>query len=91
MRKNIGGLIGTGLSFVGMGISTEQLEQIISIICSVVGVIIVIITSIIIPLVKWHKQAKADGKISKEEIEDAKKIINSGIDDVKDEINKKEK
>ena len=91
MRKSLGGLIGTALSFVGMGISTEQLEQIISIICSVVGVIIVVITSIIIPLVKWHKQAKADGEISKEEIEDAKKIITGGLDDIKDEINKKKK
>ena len=86
--KTIGGLIGTAISSMGIVISTEQLEQIISIICSVIGVIIVIITSIVIPLIQWHKKAKADGVITKDELDEAQQIISNGVSDVKDTLDK---
>ena len=84
--KLLGGLAGTTISLLGLTISTEQLEQIISIACSVTGVIIVLITSLIIPLVKWYKEAKKDGKITKEELEEGKQIISDGVNEVKDKI-----
>lgn len=88
-NKTIVGLIGSAISSMGLVISTEQLEQIISIICSVIGVIIVIVSSIVIPLIQWHKKAKEDGKISKEELEEAKEIVSKGVGEVKDTIDKK--
>lgn len=88
-NKTLIGLLGSAISSMGLVISTEQLEQIISIICSVIGVIIVIVSSIIIPLVQWHKKAKEDGKISKEELEEAQKIVSNGVEEVKDVIDKK--
>ncbi len=88
-NKTLIGLIGSAISSMGLVISTEQLEQIISIICSVIGVIIVIISSIVIPLIQWHKKAKEDGKISKEELEEAKEIVSKGVGEVKDTIDKK--
>lgn len=88
-NKTLIGLLGSAISSMGLVISTEQLEQIISIICSVIGVIIVIVSSIIIPLVQWHKKAKEDGKISKEELEEAQKIVSNGVEEVKDAIDKK--
>lgn len=88
MKKGLIGLIGTAISSMGMVVSTEQLDHIISIICSVAGVIIVIATSVIIPLVSWYKKAKADGKITKEEIEEAKDIASKGVGEVKDAIDK---
>ena len=88
-NKTIVGLIGSAISSMGLVISTEQLEQIISIICSVIGVIIVIISSIVIPLIQWHKKAKEDGQISKEELEEAKQIVSKGVSEVKDTIDKK--
>ena len=84
--KLIGGIFGTLISTMGLAISTEQLEQIISIACSVTGVIIVLITSLIIPLVKWYKEAKKDGKITKEELEEGKQIVSDGVNEVKDKI-----
>lgn len=84
--KLIGGIFGSAISSLGLVISTEQLEQIISIVCSVLGIIIVLITSLIIPLVQWYKKAKADGKISKEEIEEGKQIISNGVEDVKNAV-----
>ena len=86
--KLIGGFVGTAISSMGLVISTEQLEQIVSIVCSVVGVIIVITTSIIIPLIQWHKKAKADGKITQEELDEAHQIITNGVNDVKDTLDK---
>ena len=39
---------------------------------------------------KWWRDARADGKITKEEIQDGLDIIKNGIDDVKHNIDDKE-
>ena len=74
--------IGVATSFTGMAISTTQLSEIISIITGVLGLIIVIVTSIIIPLVKWFIKAKKDGKIDDEEIIEACDIIENGAEKI---------
>ena len=93
--KLLGGLFGTSLSASSIALSSAELDHIVSIVCAVIGVIIVIITSVIIPLVQWRKKAKADGVITKEELEEAGKIISNGVEDVKNAVdnvkNKKEK
>ena len=90
INKTLGGIFGTILSSMGMVISAEQLDHIVSIICSVVGAIIVILTSVIIPLAKWYKKAKADGKITKDEIQEGVDIVKNGIDELKDKSGKEE-
>ena len=87
--KLLGGLFGTTLSASSVALSSEELDHICSIVCAVLGVIIVLITSVIIPLIQWHKKAKADGKITKDELEEAGKIISNGVEDVKDTLDKK--
>ena len=82
----IGGVIGTALSSAGAGISLEQMDRILSIVCSAVGVIITIVSCLIIPLIRWYKKAKEDGKISKEELEEGKEIINNGVKEIKDSV-----
>ena len=93
--KLLGGLFGTTLSASSVALSTDELDHIVSIVCAVIGVIIVLITSVIIPLIQWRKKAKADGVITKEELEEAGKIISNGVEDVKNAVedvkNKKEK
>ena len=91
MKKELIGLIGPVISSMGMVVSAEELDHIVSIICSVSGAIIVLVTAVIIPLVSWWKKAKADGKISKEEIEEGKKIISNGVEQVKGTLDKKDK
>lgn len=88
-NETIGGVAGVILSGVGAGLSLEQLQQIISIICTCIGAIIVLITSVIIPLVKWYKKSKEDGKITKEELEEGKEIISNGVETIKDSLDKK--
>ena len=87
-EKLYGGIIGTTLSAVGAGLSLEQIQQIVSIVCTCVGFIITLISVVIIPLIKHIKKAKEDGEISPEEVEEAVNIISNGIDEIKDSVNK---
>lgn len=85
IREFILGLIGTGMSSVGAIVDVNQVLSIISTIITIVGGII---TLIVIPLITWWKKAKEDGKITKEEIDEATQIIKDGTEGLKD---KKEK
>lgn len=40
---------------------------------------------------KWHDEATADGKITKDEIEEGAKIISDGLEEVNDKVNGKDK
>ena len=89
--KIIVGLLGTSISAVGASISVTDLQAIISIIVTVAGFIISVLIPLGIKLVNKIKEAKKDGKVDKEEMED---IISTGkeildetkkvIDEVKD-------
>ena len=85
VREFILGLIGTGMSSVGAIVDVNQVLSIISYVITIVGGII---TLIVIPLITWWKRAKEDGKITKEEIDEATQIIKDGTEGLKD---KKEK
>ena len=78
MKKYIGSLLGNVLSMIGVALTPEQIENtehVMSIICMVLGLLITIITAVIIPLIKWWKEAKKDGKIDDEEKEEGKNIF----------------
>lgn len=85
IREFILGLIGTGMSSVGAIVDVNQVLSIISTIITIIGGIL---TLIVIPLITWWKKAKEDGKITKEEIDEATQIIKDGTEGLKD---KKEK
>ena len=76
----ITGTAGTALSVAGTVIQTNELLQLISLIISIVGGLI---TFIVVPLLTWYNKAKADGKITKEEINEAKDTIKDGVDKLK--------
>lgn len=85
------GIIGTAVSATGAGLSVTELQAIISIIVTIAGFVISVLIPLIIKLVKKIKEAKADGKIEKEEMEDiistGKEIVDETkkvIDEVKD-------
>ena len=59
-----------------------------------VEMILAILTSIVIlayRIWQWWKEAKKDGKITKEEIKDGLDIIINGAEDIKDKIKKGDK
>lgn len=88
MKKEIlGALIGSSASAVGTAMQPDEVLQIISLVITIIGAII---SMIIIPILTWWKNAKKDGKITKEEIQDAGKIIVDGVNSIKDTIEDKE-
>lgn len=85
------GIIGTAVSATGAGLSVTELQAIISIIVTIAGFVISVLIPLIIKLVHKIKEAKEDGKIDKEEMEDiistGKEIVDETkkvIDEVKD-------
>ena len=87
MKKSLFSLLGNALSVVGVALTPQELENaehITAIICMVVGLLITIVCSIVIPFIKWWKKAKADGKITEDEIKEGVEIIENGINELKD-------
>ena len=92
-KSLIGGTIGTVISALGINVTDLQsIESIVAIICASLGAVITVISSLIIPLIKWWKEAKKDGKIDADEAEDLANKVKDGLNDVKKEIeNEKDK
>ena len=89
--KILVGLLGTSISAVGAGMSVTELQAIISMIVTVAGFIISVLIPLCVKLYHKIKEAKKDGKIDKEEMEDimstGKEILDETkkvIDEVKD-------
>ena len=87
-KEFLGGILGTALSATGTATQTNETLQTISLIITIVGGIL---TLIVIPLVTWYKNAKKDGKITKEEISEGIDTLQQGIDDVKTLVDKDKK
>ena len=94
MKKLIGSVVGNILSIFGVSLADSQLdklESITSIVCSIVGISITIIFAVIIPAIKWWKNAKEDGKIDEEEKKEGKNIFLRLVDILKNLFHKKDK
>lgn len=88
------GAAGTVVSAVGAGMSVTELQAIVSIIVTVAGFVISVLIPLIIKLVKKIKAAKADGKITKEEVDDITSTVKEIVDEsskVVEEVSQKEK
>ena len=88
------GAAGTVISAVGAGMSVTELQAIVSIIVTVAGFVISVLIPLIIKLVKKIKAAKADGKITKEEVDDITSTVKEIVDEsskVIEEVSQKEK
>lgn len=87
-----GGTVGTGLSLLGTSMATDRIEAIVGIVCSIIGVVITVISGLIIPLIKNIKKAKEDGEITGDEVSqivsDAKEGAEQVVDKIKEEIDK---
>lgn len=79
-KEVVGGMCGTALSAVGTGLQTSEVLQIISLVLTIIGSLITIAMAII----NWWKKAKADGRITSDEIQEGIEIIQDGLDDLKD-------
>ena len=86
------GLVGTGVGTVGTSLAVSDVQAIVSIVVTVLGFIISVIVPLIIKLYVKIKEAKADGEITMDEINDIRETLQEGEKEIKNFIdeNKKE-
>lgn len=81
--NNIAGAIcGNVISALGIAMSTTELSQIISIVCTVIGTIITIVSALVIPVWKTIRKAKEDGRIDPDEVQDIIDVTKEGLDKI---------
>lgn len=68
--------INEGLSGVGvmLGISITETKEVLGLVLVILN-ILVLISSCVIKAIQWNKDAKADGRITKEELNELEEII----------------
>lgn len=82
--KLLCGVVGTAISAAGTGLAISEIQAIISIIITIAGFIISVLIPLIMKLIHKIKEAKKDGKLSKEELDD----ITSTVKEIVDESSK---
>ena len=88
----VGGTAGTMISALAINVDNlRSIESIVAIVCTSLGLLITIITSLIIPLVKWYARSKKDGKISADEVVDGVETLKDGLQNLKDKIEEEHK
>lgn len=81
--NNIAGAIcGNVMSALGIAMSTTELSQIISIVCTVIGTIITVVSALVIPVWKTIRKAKEDGEITPDEVQDIINKAKEGLDKI---------
>lgn len=75
------GATGTVISAIGAGMSVTELQAIVSIIVTVAGFIISVLIPLIVKIINKIKAARADGVITKEEIDDIASTVKEVIDE----------
>lgn len=81
-EKLCGALIGNAVTTAGW---LQDMENIVSIVCCIAGLIITLITCVIVPVWKKIAEAKSDGKITPDELQEIADALKDGIDDIKKE------
>lgn len=90
----IGALTGSIISFIGLNYSITELDSIISIVCSITGLILAVVSFTvprIIRLIKKGRKAKEDGIITNEELDEMGQDVSELADGLNDIINRKDK
>lgn len=85
------GTIGTCVSAIAINVEDlGAVESIVGIVCTILGLVITIISCVVIPLIRWYRNAKKDGKISADEIEEGMNTLKDGLSQIKDKLENKE-
>lgn len=84
--KYLGETVGVTLSAVGTATQTEPLLQNISLILTIVGAVIAIVSS----LINIYQKVRKNGKITTEDIKEVIDTTDKQIKDIKDALPKKE-
>lgn len=78
--KRIGALIGNAIAVGGW---LADLESIVSIVCCVAGFLITFVTCVVVPVWKKIREAKEDGELSPDELNEIAGTLQDGIDSIR--------
>lgn len=81
-EKLCGALIGNVVSTAGW---LQDMENIVSIVCCIAGLIITLITCVIVPVWKKIAETKKDGVITPDELDEIADTLQDGIDSINKE------
>ena len=79
-EKLTGGIIGNVIAAAGW---LQDMENIVSIVCCIAGLLITLITCVIVPVWKKITAAKKDGVITPDELGEIADTLQNGIDQIK--------
>lgn len=85
-KETIAAAVGTATSAVGTALQPDEVLRYVSLIITILGALVTLITAIwglVAKIKAWHKKAMEDGKIDESEKEELKGIIKEGIDEGK--------
>lgn len=81
-EKLLGALIGNAVSTAGW---LQDMENIVSIVCCIAGLIITLITCVIVPVWKKIADAKKDGVLTPDELDEIADALQDGLDQINKE------
>ena len=81
-EKLLGALIGNAVSTAGW---LQDMENIVSIVCCIAGLIITLITCVIVPVWKKIAEAKKDGVLTPDELDEIANTLQDGLDQINKE------
>lgn len=80
-------LVCDSVAILSTAIQPDKTLQIISMILTILSLTL----SLILKLINWYKQAKADKKITKEELNEAARITKDGLEKITEAIKENKK
>lgn len=87
MNEHIADVFGIGLNVVLTATQTNETFRTISLVLTILTTVVVLARNIY----DWYVKAKQDGKIDKDEVKDLIDIVDKGVNDIKDEVDKNKK
>lgn len=83
--ETIVGGVSTGVLATASALTTIDILNIIYLILAIASALV---SLIILPLINWYRHAKADGKITADEVKSGVDTLTKGIEETKDVIDK---
>lgn len=80
--KDLATIAGNGLQYLITWSQVEDIARITGLVLSIMISVLIIIDKVI----TWWKKAKADGKITKDEIDELGHIMSEGVNDIKEHL-----
>ena len=75
------GVVGTAVSAAGTGLAINEVQAIVSIVITIAGFIISVLIPLIMKLIHKIKEARKDGKLTKEEVDDIASTVKEIVDE----------